>query len=299
MSLPLIWAHVGGGPAHEVLETWTWSAEISVPLALAGVLYALGLRALWRASGVGRGVTRMQAASYAAGWLVAVLALASPLHALSEHLFSAHMVQHELLMVVAAPLLVLGRPLVAFTWALPRGSRVTIGGALRAPAWRRAWHSLSSPWHAWVLHGAAIWIWHAPVLFQATLTNDAVHAVQHAFFFGTALLFWWALLHAPRLGLGDGAAVLYLFTTAIHTGALGALMLFSRSLWYPSYAALSAGWGLTPIEDQQLAGLIMWIPATLAYAVAALALLVRAMRRSELRVVRAESAGMLSSLEVR
>jgi len=115
-------------------------------------------------------------------------------------------------------------------------------------------------------------LWHAPALYQATLTSGAVHTLQHVSFLGAALLFWWALLHGREGRIGRPAAVIYLFTTAVHTSLLGALLTFSSRLWYPIYQATTGPWGLTPLEDQQLAGLIMWVPAGMAYLGAALAL---------------------------
>lgn len=291
LLIPLVLAHLGGG-ARPPAEQWELAPAIVLPLALAAVLYGRGVRTLWRGgpSRRGRGVRRWEVGAFAAGWAVLALALVSPLHEASEHLFFAHMIQHELLMAVGAPLVVLGRPLVPMLWALPPRARVAAGRLTRRPWWRRTWRALAEPWHAWLLHGAAIWAWHAPRLFQATLTSDAVHAAQHAFFVGTGLLFWWALVHGRRHGMSEGSAVLYLFTTAVSTGALGALLTFSRTLWYPIYATAGAGWGLTPMEDQQLAGLIMWIPATIPYLVGALALLAQALRRSEWRVAREQAA---------
>jgi putative membrane protein len=115
-------------------------------------------------------------------------------------------------------------------------------------------------------------MWHLPALFEATLTSDAVHSLQHTSFLLSALVFWWALLrgHGSR---NPGAGVFYIFTTAVHTGALGALLTLSERLWYPLYAETTEPWGLTPIEDQQLGGLIMWIPACLVYLGGGLALL--------------------------
>lgn len=290
LLIALMLAHIGG-ESRSLWTAWKLAPGIVVPLVLSAVLYVRGTRVLWRA-GPGRGVRQWEAAAFAAGWLVTALALVSPLHEASEHLFYVHMIQHELLMAVGAPLLVLGRPLVPMLWGLPRRARIAAGGVTRRRWWRRGWGALAEPWHAWLLHGAAIWVWHAPRLFQATLTSESVHAAQHAFFVGTGLLFWWALVHARRRGMTEGAGVLYLFTTALHTGALGALLTFSRTLWYPAYAAAGAGWGLSPLEDQQLAGLIMWIPASLPYLAGALALLARALQRSELRVARREAAAL-------
>jgi putative membrane protein len=277
------------GVAQERLwSAWSWEPGIVAPLAIAAVLYLRGLRLLWDEH-VGRGIRTWEAASFAAGWMTTALALLSPLHELSEHLFSLHMVQHELLMVVAAPLLVVGRPLVPMLWALPSRARRRVGSVTRRPSVRRGWRMISRPLVAFVVHGAAIWAWHTPVLFQATLTSERVHALQHASFFGTALLFWWTIIHAHAPGgraraVSFGTAVLLLFGTALHSGALGALLTFSRNLWYPAYGTSSAGWGLTPLEDQQLAGLIMWVPATFAYLVAALFLFAGWLQASEERV---------------
>jgi putative membrane protein len=283
-----------GVTADSLWMAWDWEPGIVVPLAIAAFLYARGLRLLWDEH-VGRGIRVWEASCFAAGWLIAFLALLSPLHALSEQLFVAHMVQHELLMAVAAPLLVVGRPLVPMLWALPSRARRRVGGITRRKSVRGVWRTLTQPLVAFLLHGAAIWIWHAPALYQATLTNDAVHAAQHLSFLGTALLFWWTIIHAHAPGgraraVSFGAAVLLLFGTALHSGALGALLTFSRTLWYPAYGSAARAWGLTPFEDQQLAGLVMWIPATFAYLVAALFLFAAWLRASEERVHEGELA---------
>jgi cytochrome c oxidase assembly factor CtaG len=199
-----------------------------------------------------------------------LVALMSPLHRLGGALFSAHMAQHELLMAVAAPLLVLGRPLVPFVWALSMSWRRTAGSWVAVAPVRGAWDLLTLPLVAWTLHAAAIWLWHAPPLFEATLRSELIHTLQHLSFLGSGLLFWWALLRGRQGRLGGPAAVLYLFTTSLHTTVLGALLTFSSRLWYPLYGSSTAPWGLTPLEDQQLAGLIMWVPANLAYLIAAL-----------------------------
>ncbi|PYK35494.1 MAG: cytochrome c oxidase assembly protein, partial [Verrucomicrobia bacterium] len=125
--------------------------------------------------------------------------------------------------------------------------------------------------------------WHAPALFEATLENESIHALQHASFLFSALLFWWAVIHGRKRALGFGLAVLYMFTTALHSGLLGALLTFANSVWYPGYAERTAAWGLTPLEDQQIGGLIMWIPAGLVYIAAGLALFAGWLRESEMR----------------
>lgn len=274
----------------DLLYTWGLDPLVLAGLALSGWLYLRGVRRLWRSAGRGKAVRRWEAWAYASGWFALFVALVSPLHPLGEVLFSAHMTQHEVLMLVAAPLVVLGRPVVAFLWALPVGSARRVGGWGRAAWFQRAWGVATNPLAAWVIHAVALWVWHVPALFEATLRSDLVHTFQHVCFLGSALLFWWALIHGPRGLMGYGTAVLYLFTTSVHSGVLGALITFARSVLYPAYNETTQSWGLTALEDQQLGGLIMWVPAGLIYIVAGLALCAGWMRESERRVLKREAS---------
>ena len=250
---------------------WSFEPWVVACLVISAAGYALGLARLWRRAGPGHGIGRLQAAAFVAGWLALVAALVSPIDPLGARLFSAHMVQHELLMIVAAPLLVLGRPLAAWAWALPAGARRATGRAFHAPAWRVPWLWMTGPLAAWVLHALALWLWHVPALFEASLASEAVHTLQHIAFLATALLFWWSVLGAATRS-ERGAALASLFTTMVHTGALGALLTLSPAVWYPSYRATAPAFGLTGLEDQQLGGLVMWIPASLVYVVCGLAI---------------------------
>lgn len=237
---------------------------------LSAALYTVGLAHLWRRAGAGRGVHARRALAFGAGWVVTAAALVSPLDGLGAQLFSAHMLQHEMLMVVAAPLFVLGRPLGAFAWALPWAWTRGIGGFFHRPGWRAPWLVITAPLAAWLIHALALWLWHIPSLFQAALANEGVHGLQHASFFVGALLYWWSVMgHSP--GRQAGAAMASLFTTMIHTGALGALLTLAPVPWYPAYAGRTAAFGLDPLEDQQLGGLVMWIPAGAAYVACGLA----------------------------
>jgi cytochrome c oxidase assembly factor CtaG len=200
--------------------------------------------------------------------------LVSPLDPLGSQLFSAHMVQHELLMIVAAPLLVLGRPLAAWAWALPFEWRRAAGAFFHASAWRRPWLMVTGPLAAWVLHALALWLWHVPSLFDAALANTGMHALQHSAFLLTALLFWWSVLGVATRK-DEGIALLSLFTTMVHTGALGALLTVSPVAWYAAYATTTPAFGLDAVEDQQLGGLIMWVPAGLVYVGFGLAMAAR------------------------
>ena len=265
------------GSAHETMPIaasalpWSFEPWVVACVLISAAGYALGLARLWRRAGRGHGIGRVQAAAFVSGWLALAAALVSPIDPLGARLFSAHMVQHELLMIVAAPLLVLGRPLAAWAWALPVGWRRAAGRAFHAPAWRVPWLWMTGPLAAWVLHALALWLWHVPALFEASLASEAVHTLQHIAFLATALLFWWSVLGAATRS-EQGGALASLFTTMVHTGALGALLTLSPAVWYPSYRATAPAFGLSAIEDQQLGGLVMWIPASLVYVVCGLAI---------------------------
>jgi putative membrane protein len=275
-----------GTPSHAF--GWTWDPWITAPLALSAMLFAIGGRRLYARAGLGRASLLRQATLFACGWLVLAGSLVSPLHQAGEHSFAAHMVEHELLMLVAAPLLVLSRPLAVMLWALPLDLRRVIGGIGSSRIVSMAWHTLTSPITATMIQAAALWIWHAPALFDLALASDGWHAAQHLSFILTALVFWSAMLGrsgARGSTAARGVAALCLFVTSVVSGALGALMAFSESPWYAGYARLGmAPLGLTPAEDQQVAGLIMWVPGGLVHALAAL-FLVRTMLAQPRRVV--------------
>jgi putative membrane protein len=199
------------------------------------------------------------------------------------------MTQHEILMLVAAPLLVLGKPLVPFMWAFPVKWSRRIGNFAKLPPLQYSWRVVTIPFVAWVVHAIVLWLWHIPFLFEAVLHNEWVHTTQHLSFLLSALVFWWALIHGSQGAMGYGAAVLYLFTTSLHSGILGALITFARSVWYPSYVGLTNSWSLTPLQDQQLGGLIMWIPAGLVYVLAGLLLFGGWLHEAERRAEKQES----------
>lgn len=261
--------------AHAALDVeslWTWSPWVVLPLTLSATLYGLGTARLWHHAGFGRGVRRWQALCFCGGWLLLFSALIAPLHWLGERLFAAHMVEHEVLMALAAPLLVLARPGGAMLWGFPSRWRSAVGGVGQAPAFAALWRQITRPAIATAIHGVALWTWHAPALYNAALRNDFIHWLQHISFLLSALLLWWALLRGRERDRGYGAASFYLFLTALHSGFLGVLITLARRPIYPLQSDTATAWGLMPLEDQQLAGLIMWVPAGMVYAVAALAL---------------------------
>jgi putative membrane protein len=265
------------------IPLWTWNTEpwLLVLLAVSAFGYLLGLRRLWASAGAGRGVAPRQAAAFALGWLALAAALVSPLDPLGHRLFSAHMVQHELLMVVAAPLLVLGRPLATWTWALSPMQRRVVGRLFQRRGWAACWSALTDPLVAWALHALALWAWHIPAAFDAALAHEPLHIAQHASFLVTALFFWWSVLgHDPRGRYGPGHSAACLFTTMMHTSALGALLSLAPTPWYAPYIPLTGALGFDPVEDQQLGGLVMWVPGALAYVIAALAVLGKMLMRA-------------------
>lgn len=264
----------GKRPPGSRAETlvWTWDPLIVVPLLLAGGMYLVGAARLR--------TTRWQRVAYLAGWLVLGLALLSPIHRLGEVLFAAHMTQHELLMLIAAPLLVMGRPLAPMLMALPIGWRRPLGG-LTQMRWLR---SLGEPAVAWLTHAAVLWSWHLPYLYQAAVRSDFVHSAQHISFLFSAILFWWTLIHGRYGRMGYGVGVFYVFSTAVHSSILGALLTFGTQLWYPIYAQRTALWNLTPLEDQQMGGLIMWVPAGVVFVIVGLALFAAWLGEAERRV---------------
>jgi putative membrane protein len=253
--------------------TW-WTAD---PLSIASVvipsaIYLRGLRALRASAGPDHGIRGIEVGSFFAGQLALLVALVSPVDRLSDILFSAHMTQHEIIMLVAPPLIVLGRPWVPAMWALPPQIRARVGHALVRRGLLRLWRGFSVPLATVLLHGLVVWIWHVPELFEAALRSEAVHAVQHASFFATAALFWWAILRGRYGRLGYGLAVAFVFVTAMHTSLLGALITMASSVWYPLYATRGEPWAVDVPEDQALAGIVMWVPSGVLLTLVALAL---------------------------
>ncbi len=269
-------AHDTGTP-HTEPPGWTFDPWIVIPLVATLALFWTGWRRLNRRSRFRSG-WRRPAALFAAGWIVLATALVSPLHQAGERSFAAHMLEHEIIMLLAAPLLVLSRPLAIMLWAFPKAARRRIGRAANSAAIRGTWRAASGAVTATLLQAAALWLWHAPALFDRALAEEGWHAAQHLTFLITALLFWSAMLSRRTPA---GVAALCLIVTSIVSGALGALMAFATSPWYAGYARLGLSpYGLTPAEDQQIAGLLMWVPGGLVHAGAALLVLRRVLKEA-------------------
>jgi putative membrane protein len=277
-------------PQHEhhldlptVASWWTIDPLVIGTLLLSTIVYVRGVVVLRRR---GHGVRTREVLAYATAIVSIAIALLSPLDRLSDVLFSAHMGQHEILILVAPPLLVLGRPFAIAPFGLPDALRSVVVSTAQREAVRRIWRALTHPVLAVAVHGIVLWLAHVPALFEAALADERIHAVQHLAFFGTAVLFWWALVHGRYGRLGYGVSVLWVFVTAAHSGALGALLTVAPRLWYRSYDVVGRSWGVSPIEDQRLAGLLMWIPTGVVFVVLGLALFAAWLGEAERRALR-------------
>ena len=254
--------HRHGEALGLTLDPW-----VTVPLGLMLLLYFVGRSRVARRSKAPRRGSRL----FIAGWLVLTLSLVSPLHQGGERSFTLHMIEHELIMLVATFLLAASHSGGTLAWGLPAPMRRTLAGDWKAPL-SRLWRRLTEPVTATLLQALVMWAWHAPALFDRTLTSQGWHVAQHLSFIVASFLFWSAMVDQRRGGYLLSAACL--FATSLLEGALGALMALSASPWYAAYAAMGMSiTGLDPITDQQLAGLIMWIPGGMVHGGGALALL--------------------------
>jgi putative membrane protein len=246
------------------LIDWSLAPAVTLPLAAALVLYVHGA---WRGAKSGAGPSAGQTGCFIGGWVLLAIAIVSPLCRLAAASASGHMVQHALLMALAPPLLVLGAPFATMRLALAptqsplesverRESGAGVGGIS-------------------LLYGAVIWLAHAPLVYEATLMDPLLHLLALAGLLGTGLYYW----HVVLIRCSTGGAMLALFFAMLHTGLLGALLTLAASPWYPVFAGRTAAWGLTALEDQQLAGLLMWVPMGGVYLAAALTILGRTLGR--------------------
>lgn len=261
---------------------WEFAPAIVLPLITLAAMYALG----WKRRNAR--ASRWTAFSFALGWLTLVIALVTPLHHLGEELFFAHMAQHEILMLVAAPLLVFGRVDLILPWSLP----LSLRRKLHVPVAHSAFAAL-------VIHAVAVWGWHMPVLYQASIRSEAVHAMQHLSFLLTAIWFWWTLFYSITARRQYGLAAAYVFITALHTSILGAILTFSSRIWYPLYESSAPDFGLSALQDQQLGGLLMWIPANLVYIAIGLWLLRAWILESARRAPLTQLAALMAQQESR
>ena len=256
------------------LGGWSFDPVLIVAVAAMAWGYLLGLRKLW-ARGRGRGVPLRRAVSFFAGLVGLIVGLMSPLDALAVQLFSWHMVQHLVLILIVAPLLVYGTPVLVVTLALPHTTRRGLRLLERSRPIVLLKSVLFHPAIAGALFAVALWAWHFPSLYQSAVADDRWHVLEHSSFVSASLLFWMHVIGRRRHRLDFGPAILLVFVSGLQSAALSVVLIFSGRALYPIHARGARQWELTALEDQQLAGAIMWTPVGLVFLITIVVLLAR------------------------
>jgi putative membrane protein len=267
---PSAHAHIATGDS--VLTDWHWRWDVGSVLVFFGTLYILGWLRLRKMGGEAK---LNQLIFYAVALGAIGCALLSPLDDLASYLLIAHMVQHELLMMLAPPLILLANPVPVLLWGLGESSRLEAGNLLtRHAVIRRMRDFLGWMPIAWSLYVANLWAWHHPVLYQAALEDPWIHDIEHILFFLTALVFWWPIINPSSRAtpVQYGVRILYLFFAAAQDTVLSGLIAFSREVLYPHYETALRLWDLTPREDQIGGALVMFGAGSLTYLVSILVL---------------------------
>lgn len=273
-----------------LLLSWDLRVEVLAILATLGMLYGIGWRNLRR-----RGRTRFangwRLASYLIGLLLLATAIMSPIDVLGDQLFLMHMIQHLLMMMFAAPLLMLANPFPTFLWALPRDLRIRVGGWFQSGhPLHRTLEQILTPGIAWMIFISVYLGWHDPNLYNLSLRNDFVHDVQHITFFGVALLFWWRITGAgPQIGkrMSNLVRAAYSISLVPPNMLAGVAITFASSPIYSHYTTVPRLYGISVMDDQTWSGLIMWIPGSMMYILAAIFLIGFQMNQAKKRTARA------------
>lgn len=257
-------------------DKWSFESAVVWPILLLVCAYISGVFHLRQQMILQRVLSRGCVISFMLGIVSLVLALMSPLDSLADSFFSAHMTQHLILMLVAPPLLILGRMEIVLLWTFPLSVRRAIGkNWLRATSLRSIFNWLMHPVIAWLLASVTMWFWHIPGPYTWAFNNPIIHIIEHLSFFLTSIILWTLVMQPFRRNRGGhGTALILLTTFALESSLLGALLAFSEHSYYSVHAAnalrLSPDFlkDITQLQDQQLAGLIMWVPASLVQLVA-------------------------------
>ncbi len=263
-----------------LLLSWDLRAEVILSLALAGTIYSLGWWRI-RKSQEQRGDRKRLASgwrlvAYLGGLVLLGIALMSPIDVLGGQLFTMHMIQHLLLVMIVPPLLLISNPLPFFMWGLPGRARRGVGQSLnRRSTFRQGLTALTAPGLVWMAFIAVFLAWHDPNAYNAALQSDLIHDLEHLTFFVTAMLFWWLVIGAgPRLrSLSRGLRIGLLLAVVPANMAAGVAIAFASQPIYTYYTTVPRLWGLTVMQDQTIGGIIMWIPGSMMYILAALILI--------------------------
>jgi cytochrome c oxidase assembly factor CtaG len=259
-----------------MFQSWTFEPWVTVPLLLVGLLYLRGWSELRRR--LPRRFALWRLIVFQTGLLTLFLALASPLHELSELLLQFHMIQHLLLMMVAPPLLLLGAPILPLLRGLPPPVlKNGLGSLFASTMLQRLGHFLTHPIVGLAAFTVGNVAWHLPVLYELALGSEFWHYVQHLCFLGTGLLFWWPVVQPwpSRLRWPRWAIIPYLLFADVQNTALSAFLIFSERVLYPTYAAVPRLWGISALDDQAAAGAIMWVPGSVIFLIPVAVLAIR------------------------
>ncbi len=281
-----------------IFSTWEFRPIVLILPIVFGALYARGWLHLYRveqarsprparklpARSQSRLANPWRLISYFAGLVVLIVALLSGLDAYASLLFFVHMIQHELLLMFAPPLLWLGNPYLFVMWGLPRPLRLRMSALMASPSpFRSVLRQITSPALSLFALVAFVWIWHDGIFYNLTLTNRVVHDLEHIMFFVAGMLFWWHVMGAPphlRRPMSYLRRTGYVLLAIPPTVALGASIAFASTPLYSYYTTVPRMWGLSPMADQMYAGAIMW-ESIMNYFVALLAALALHMRSEE------------------
>jgi putative membrane protein len=272
------------GDLKAFLLSWSFELEVVIGLALAAGLYARGWVRLRRRGRGGRALRPWRAWCFGGGLLAVAVALLSPIATFDSLFMFMHMIQHLLLVMIAAPLIWLGAPLLPMLWAFDRKTRRGLGSLMHPTSRVHAvFHFLTRPSVALPILVLTIIAWHYPPFYDAAQGRTLIHDLEHATFFAAALLFYWPLIQPTggKRRLSYGAGILYLFPAKITGFVIGASLSMAQTPWYQTYIDAPRVWGLSALADQQLAGLIMWIFGGLLYIVPLLILVVMMIREDE------------------
>jgi cytochrome c oxidase assembly factor CtaG/cytochrome c2 len=271
----------------QILMDWSFEPWLLACIVAAAVPYALGVRRMGAQRGAILG--RWRAVSFSAGLFVLLLALVSPLDTVADDLFSAHMFQHMLLLLVIPPLLVYGRPVITWLWAFDLGGRRAVVRGWKRTGLDAAFRGLMHPLVVWVLLTVALCFWHLPGPYDAAVRNEWLHDLEHLSFLLVSLQFWTLVIepYGQRRALGYGATVVFVVSAGFVMGMIGAVLTFAPAPLYGAYLHTTQAYGLSPLDDQQLAGIIMWIPSNLVHAGALCTVFFAWFRADERRATRA------------
>lgn len=251
----------------DFLSAWSLSGPQFIIVAFLAAVYLVGvlrlqIRSGWQAIPIRKmlyGIT---------GYAILFFAVAGPPEAFSQDMFFAHMIQHILIAMVGAVLLLAATPMAAYLWAMPETIRVGLAPSLAENGWIRNINAtLTNPRFALPAFILTLWGWHIPEAYALAVRNDLVHLAMHLSMFATSILFWWPIIGPPpvRSQLTDPQRIIYLILVVTPTAVLAAIITLSNTVIYTTYIDTPHHFTLTPAEDQRIGGLLMWIPGNIVY----------------------------------